>query len=164
MSLESAEHRPELDIEVSRAKLQNIVETQIEVSEETLFNSVQDMLSSRAGERWKRIDEYGLSTKAGLSVVVGYNEPVESEPWESVWVQVTQRDETRKIYEVRKRGENGASWYELGEVDDLESEVEEFTPVSNYGDLAPARLLSILADAHSNTPLQELNEDDFAAA
>lgn len=163
MGVESSEHKPELDLEASRVKLQSIVERQVEVSEETLFNSIQDVLASRAGGRWREIDECVLYTKSGIQVFVGYNGPIEGEPWEVAWMQAGLPGEVQKNYEVRKRSEDGVYGYELGEVD-VETEPEEFNPVSNYGDLAPARLLSILADAHLNTPLEKLTEDDFVAA
>lgn len=154
------EYTPEFDLEVSRAKLQRIVDTQVEVPDETLFQSILDILASRGGERWQSLDELWLYTKARIAVVVGLREEYEGEYKQVTYMGTRDNIGTTRGYQVSKRAADGSDVYELNNVN---AKTSELNAVNNHGNLGTARLLSILADAHMNTPLEDLPPDAYEA-
>ncbi len=156
-------YQPEADLEASRTKLIQLSETQVEIDEKSLFTGVLDVLASRGGERWRKLDELRLKTKAGMRIMVGYEGELEDER-EKVFLCVNQTDGKAKSYEVVVDCYDPQFGYvfETVEISDKEIEPDNwYNPVSNWGYLAPARLYAILADAHRNSPLEEMTDDHY---
>lgn len=107
---------------------------------------------SRGGERWKNLDELSIKTSGGIDVIVGFYEESEGEPYDTAWIETTDASNIHKNYHARRSTNGGLASYELLEIN---SNTEEENAVSNQGHLAPARLVSILADAHFHTPIPE---------
>lgn len=158
----SVEYTPEFNLSASQAKLLTIVSEQVEVPDQLLFEGIIDVLASRGGERWKKLDELRLSTnsqntKSSMIITVGFDDPSEGNfPNQAAWISILQADQTTKEYEVAQLEKD---LYELREITDIETGEKE--AVSNTGGLADGRLLSILAEAHNLTPLQKLTDDDY---
>lgn len=154
-----AEYTPEFNLATSQAKLQNLADTQVEVSEQALHEGILDVLASRGGERWKKLDEIYLGrAKTGMRVYVGFREPrLPDEPYPHAFMQVDQLDGKHLSYQVRN--ESGGVC-ELAKVDFTTG---SYNPVSNLlpDNPAAARLLSILADAHSNSPIEQFGDDAY---
>ena len=146
----TTEYSPEFDFGTSRNNLQHIAETRVEIPPQALYEGILDVLASRGGGRWKQLDELTLFTQAGILVYVGYNELLSAITDQQVAGITTQdTDSTLSSYEVRRWLESETLLHELYEMnlDNL-----EVNPVSNFGNLAPARLYGILAAAHLHTP------------
>ncbi|MBI4038224.1 hypothetical protein HY387_01040 [Candidatus Daviesbacteria bacterium] len=145
-----AAEQQEAELKVSRQRLQDIVNTRVEIPAQTLFESVQEVLQVRGGERWNLLDELMLLTPAGIDVFVGWREKSPAYPWDTTNIG-TYDEGAAHNYEVRHE-EGQSEVYMLYEITNLDT--REGNAVSNSGNLAPARLLSILADAHMHTPLE----------
>lgn len=143
----SIEYQPLVTIKESREKLKQIADTAVEVAPEILHECILDVIASRGGKRWRILDEVHLSTRAGMHLIVAYDEKTIGE-LAGTWMDVRQGDDTLKVYKVCILDDGP---YELREVN---PDAEEEAPVSNWGNLAPARLLGILADAHLHTPVK----------
>ncbi len=142
----AVEYAPETDLDLSKLKLQGIVETSVEVPSRVLYESVLDVLASRVGgDRWKNWDDLKLSTRVGIMVTIGSSE-------NRAWIDTVDCDETSHIYYInREVGE--VDTYTLYEMDPNRDNND--SAVSNWGHLASARLLSLLSDANIHTPKEE---------
>lgn len=163
----SAEYQPETRLRASRAKLHRVATTQVEISDQTLYEGVLDVLASRGGRRWKNLDELWLKTKsAAIDLVVGYRS---GHPSRYVFIETTQQDQVRGRYRiVREPGDTTRpdipDIYELRSLDPREDfDDDRFEAVSNQGSLGPARLFAILDDAHSHTPKERLTRSTYSA-
>ena len=152
------DYEPITDLEASRKKLNSIAATQIEVEDQVLFEGIQDVLASRAGDRWRLLDQLSLQTSISMMISLGYEvKTIGRSKIDACWMEVRTPDWTVKNYDVTKwSGPMG--FYELYEVD-LDNNTQSL--VSNKGGLAAARLLSLLADAHTNTELEERDSKDY---
>lgn len=144
------------ELQISRGELKEIVETHVEIPPETLFKSIQRVLEVRGGDRWRKLTELVLHTQGEIRVIIGWHEPFTDETWQTAWMDTREPDLTVIDYHVRYHPDE--SYYELGSFD---YEKNEFNEISNSGHLASARLLSILSDAHMNTPLEELPDNAY---
>lgn len=154
----AAEYSPSLDFNLTRENLKGKVESQVEIPMQDLYEGILDVMGSRGGERWRHLDEIGLSTQAGISVRVGYDAPTDETNYHIAWIRTEEGDETAHEYEVRRWEEGGGLVHDLYEID---RETGEANAIINWGSLAPARLYSILADAHYYTPKQEFADEDY---
>lgn len=166
----AAEYSPVTDLRESQAKLTRISETQIEVECRVLYESIQDVLASRGGERWRELDQIGVVTGTSIEVLVSFDGPNGGEPPEDEYfiaamtlVEGEEKSRFATSYQIRYWNESGNDLYELQKPDD-DLDNDGGAAVDNiWGpSLAVARLLSLLADAHANSPLEELTEDDFS--
>lgn len=157
----TAEYTPEFDFDASRNRLLRIADHNVEITPQSLYEGIVDVLASRGGQRWEQLDEIGLSTKSGIHVYVGYDEALAELGIQQVaWINTRETDNPSKNYEVRRWVKDGVLLHELYEVVDLDT--GEANAVSNFGNLAPARLYGLLTDAHLCTAQEELTDDAFS--
>lgn len=159
----SVEYQPLINLPDSRNKLRGIAESQVEIPEKALFEGILDVLASRVGkDRWKNWDGLQLSTRPGhfgsvTRVVVWHTDSTMSVwRYDRAWMS-TEGNQTRHTYYVEKEesqvsGDGPCVLYER----DQEGNDDNDNAVSNWGELAPARLFSILADAHWHTRKEKL--------
>lgn len=155
----SVEYQPLSNLPDSRNKLRGIAESRVEIPEKALFEGILDVLASRVGRnRWRNWDELQLSTRLGhygsVTEVAVWHTDSTGSVWryDRAWISTTEGDETGHTYYVEKEESqvHDDGPYVLYERDP-EGNDDNNSAVSNSGNLASARLYSILADAHWNT-------------
>ncbi|MBI2334324.1 hypothetical protein HYU96_00825 [Candidatus Daviesbacteria bacterium] len=160
----SVEYQPLTNLRDSRIKLIGTAESQVEISKKALFEGILDVLASRVGgNRWRNWDNLQLSTGIGrfgsvTRLVVWHTDSTMS-VWreDRAWISTTEGNGARHTYYVEKEQSqvNNDGPYVLYERDP-EGNDDNDNAVSNSGGLAPARLFSILAEAHWHTRKEKL--------
>lgn len=151
------EYSPITDLIVSQRRMQAIASTQVEISPQQLYESFLDVMASRGGERWRQLDEIWLETSSHIRMVLVHT-PISHDECETVSIGTIQPDNKSNNYSVQREIVGSGPIYELVE-DDIEHDTYEV--ISNIGNLAPARLFSLLTDAHLYSPIEVFTDDAY---